>query len=201
MSQQKQMFSLQLLEQRENVEQECIKLQGLVDEELEDSTFMWCPDSNYVHITQDIFRKSKRMREINPEDVIGKVCTNIRFEVKGSESPHSPLPANIVILEVDSSQRHPSFSFVPYNSVLSESRSSSVEVEVVSTPEAEVSESVSHVQGFVTPEHVTWSSESPKTPWSQQREQRIDVPLNLDVVELPANYHTTGKGLFCLFKI
>jgi hypothetical protein len=57
------MFSLELLEQKEIVQEEYIKLQALVDVQLEDSTFIWHPESNYVDITADIFRKEKRTRE------------------------------------------------------------------------------------------------------------------------------------------
>jgi hypothetical protein len=35
-----QMFSLKLLEQRKKVKKECLKLQALIDEELEQTTFM-----------------------------------------------------------------------------------------------------------------------------------------------------------------
>jgi hypothetical protein len=45
---------------------------------------------------------------------------------------------------------------------------------VYNTPEVEivleVSENTSDIQKLKTPEHLTWGSESPKTPLSQQRE-------------------------------
>jgi hypothetical protein len=67
--------------------------------------------------------------------------------------------------------------------------------------EAEVSENTSDVQGVVNPEHVTYESESPKTPWSQEKEQRVVVPLRLHPVELPDGYYPSGKGLFLLIII
>jgi hypothetical protein len=50
MSGQKQMLSLELLEQREEVQDECIKLQALIDDEIPDSSFMWHLDANCVNI-------------------------------------------------------------------------------------------------------------------------------------------------------
>jgi hypothetical protein len=49
-----------LLEQREKVQEECVKLQVLIDEEMGNTTFMWYPDANYINITEDSFRKEKR---------------------------------------------------------------------------------------------------------------------------------------------
>jgi hypothetical protein len=45
------MFSLELWEQREKVQEECIMLQALADAELEDSTFIYHPETNLVHAT------------------------------------------------------------------------------------------------------------------------------------------------------
>jgi hypothetical protein len=87
---------------------------------------MCCADSNYVHITGDIFRKEKRISELDPEDIMGNDTINIRFQVEGSESPQSSVPPNSVILKVDGSQSLP--SFVSYNSVVPHY---SVEVKVV----------------------------------------------------------------------
>jgi hypothetical protein len=66
--------------------------------------------------------------------------------------------------------------------------------------------------GEQTPEHLPWGSQSPKTPWSQQREQHVLVPQNsedtlkvpLDKVfgiQLPGLYKPSGEGLFFLFII
>jgi hypothetical protein len=83
----KQIFSLELLEQRKKVEKEWEKVQALVDNEIEDTTFIWCPDSNHLLITDDIFWKEKRIREEDVED-----------------EENIPL-----ILEVEDSQSFPSF--------------------------------------------------------------------------------------------
>jgi hypothetical protein len=50
-----QIFGLELLEQRKKVQEECEKLQTLVDNEMKDSAFILCPDSKYVHIISHIF--------------------------------------------------------------------------------------------------------------------------------------------------
>jgi hypothetical protein len=63
------MFSIELLKQRLKVQKDCEKLQALVDNEMEDSTYRLCSNSNYVHITDNILRKSKRIRE---EDIADK---------------------------------------------------------------------------------------------------------------------------------
>jgi hypothetical protein len=69
-----------------------------------------------------------------------------------------------------------------------------------SNPEAEV-ENISDIQGLKIHEHVTWGSESPKTPRSQQRKQRVVVPLNLDPIEILTVYHPSSKGSFLLIII
>jgi hypothetical protein len=51
-------FSSVLLEQKEKVEQECAKLQALIDIEASEASFMWNPDSGHVNIIDDIFHKT-----------------------------------------------------------------------------------------------------------------------------------------------
>jgi hypothetical protein len=58
---------LEVLVQRKKVEDKCKKLQALVDNKLEDTTYMWCRDYEYMLFTGDIFWKKKKQRE---EDVI-----------------------------------------------------------------------------------------------------------------------------------
>jgi hypothetical protein len=67
-----------------------------------------------------------------------------------------------------------------------------------SSPEGEVPQNTSDVQGLQTPEHVTWLPDSTETPWSQQTERRVVVPLKLDLEQLLGEYYPTGKGLFYL---
>jgi hypothetical protein len=55
---------------------------------MKDMKFMWCPNANYMDIIENIFRKSKRIRKLDPEDIVGKKCINIVFKVEGSESPY-----------------------------------------------------------------------------------------------------------------
>jgi hypothetical protein len=66
------MFSEEVLKQREKVQKECIKLQTLVDAELDDSTFIWNPGSKFVQVTFDIFRKEKRTRKEDEEEEYAK---------------------------------------------------------------------------------------------------------------------------------
>jgi hypothetical protein len=76
-------------EQREKVQKEFIKLQVLVDAELEDSTFIWNPESKFVQITFDIFRKEKKTREKDEEeDIKEEPKHSIVFKVEGSQSFH-----------------------------------------------------------------------------------------------------------------
>jgi hypothetical protein len=57
-----------------------------VDAEMEDNTFIWHPESNFVHITLYIFRKQKRTREEDVEEEQNQV---VLFEVRGLENPPS----------------------------------------------------------------------------------------------------------------
>jgi hypothetical protein len=156
MSAEEQIFSSELLEQRSKVQEEYIKLQALIDNQIWDRSFKWCWDANCVNnITDDIFTKSKRIREMDPEDIVGKDSVEIRFQMDNSESSQSYVSANSdVILEVEGSQRR--VSFISYNSIIPGTQIS---------PEAEVLESTYDVQGVKIPEHVRCGWESPKTPW------------------------------------
>jgi hypothetical protein len=61
------MFSTELLEQREKVRKECIKLQALLDGELEDSTFIchaiWSQTLFMQHLTS-LEKKKEQGRKI-----------------------------------------------------------------------------------------------------------------------------------------
>jgi hypothetical protein len=155
-------FSSVLLNQKEKVEKECIKIQTLIDIESSNASFMWLPDSNHVNIIDDIFRKSKRIREDEDDDnddedddipanSIVPHNSNIHHnsavhqmkikKIGGKKhiTPEIVVPKNGVVLEVEGNQSPP--SFIPYSMVNS---------------------------GEQIPEHV---------PWSQQREHLL-VPLN-----------------------
>jgi hypothetical protein len=77
------MFRLELLVQRKKVEEEYKKLQTLVDNELEDITFMSFPHSEYILFTNDIFQKQKRQRD---EDIIGEQSQKLILEGEVSQS-------------------------------------------------------------------------------------------------------------------
>jgi hypothetical protein len=65
MSAEEQIISSELLEQRKKVEQEYINCKALIDGEIPDMSFIWSPDGNSVNIIDDIFRKSKKIRELD----------------------------------------------------------------------------------------------------------------------------------------
>jgi hypothetical protein len=153
-------FSSELLEQRIKVQKEYIKLQTLIDNKIPDTSFLWSPDSNWVNIIDDIFRKTKRIREIELEDVVGKNCINIRFQIDDSECSQSSDSPNGVVFEVEGTESPP--SFVPYNSIFQ--RLHQIHLKKIgggahnisenvpgiqNSPKAEVSESTSDIQGFV----------------------------------------------------
>jgi hypothetical protein len=60
--QEEMVFSEVLLNQKEKVEQECLKLQILINTEVSETSFIYQPDSSRINIINDIFRKSKRTR-------------------------------------------------------------------------------------------------------------------------------------------
>jgi hypothetical protein len=99
-------FCAELLDQRGKVENECVILQSLIDSEIAETSFIWSPDANRVNIIDDIFRKYKRIRESEPEDIVGKNSIEIRFQVDESESDSSQ----------SSISNFPSNSVVPANS-------------------------------------------------------------------------------------
>jgi hypothetical protein len=149
-------FSSVLLKQKQKVEKECAKLQALIDIESSNASFMCNPDGDGVNIIDNIFRKSKRIREDEDDDYDDDVPENDNVPAnshmpkriylkkiggKRSITPEIVVPSNGIVLEVEGGQSPP--SFVPYSMVNS---------------------------GEQTPEHVPWGSQSPETPWSQKRE-------------------------------
>jgi hypothetical protein len=83
------MFSPELLAQREKVRKECRILQALVDTELEGRTFIQHPESNFIHVSFDIFRKEKRVREEDAEEenIKEEPKHTVVFKVEGLQSP------------------------------------------------------------------------------------------------------------------
>jgi hypothetical protein len=204
-------FSEVLLNQKEKVEQECVKLQALIDLEVPTTSFMWLPDSNHVNIVDDIFRKSKIIREHEPEDVVphnSHMPNQIHIQQIGGKKNIIPLENNVpdnVILEVEGSANPP--TFVPYNYVHHR-------IEMYKTANDVLNNDVSDndVWRSKTPEHVPGESQSPKTPWSQKREHHVLVPQNSgDSLKVPLNkvlgiqllglYKPSGEGLFFLIII
>jgi hypothetical protein len=86
-------FTPEIFEQKDKVLEECLKLQALIDEEMLNTTFIWCSDECEVNIIPDVFRKQKRTREEkvaeeDEEDVEVKPKHNVIFKVDGSQSFH-----------------------------------------------------------------------------------------------------------------
>jgi hypothetical protein len=222
-------FSGDLIEQKEKVEQESILLQSLIDSEIPDTSFMWCSDSNKIIITDDVFRKTRRIREVDDDDdddddddhyirlkfdlhASGSSKTSLPkkttvFEIDGTESEsESSVPDN-VIYEIKGNESPP--SFVPYNYVHHHNHTHQIQMHKIggkkhiTTPVVDVLDNSdvldnnvvpdnsnvvpdnSDVQGSQTPEDVSWGSECPKIPWSQQKEHHLVVPLNLVPIQLP----------------
>jgi hypothetical protein len=141
------------------VEEECKKLQALIDLETSKTSFIWQPDSNHVNIVPDMFRKSKRIREPEPEDddddsseekenavpdnsVSPVVPPNShmphrihlhKIGRKGNITPEIVVPENGVVLEVEGNQCPP--SFVPYSSIVSREYSTLEDDWGLQTPE------------------------------------------------------------------
>jgi hypothetical protein len=64
-----------------------------VDAELQDSTFIWHPESNFVHVTFNIFRKEKSSREEDAEEEDAKE-EGVVFKVEGSQNLPSFVPVS-----------------------------------------------------------------------------------------------------------
>jgi hypothetical protein len=56
-------FTPEIFEQTDLVQEECRKLQALLDGNVPDTTFIWCLDEDKVSMIPDLFRKEKRIRE------------------------------------------------------------------------------------------------------------------------------------------
>jgi hypothetical protein len=94
------MYSLEMLEHREIVQKEYVKLQTLVDVELEDSTFIWYSEPNFVYVTFDFFKRKRGREEDEEEEAKHRVV----FKVEGSQSPPSFVPKSQINSEVQGSQ-------------------------------------------------------------------------------------------------
>jgi hypothetical protein len=178
-------FSSVLLKQKEKVEKECIKLQTLIDIKSSNASFMWLPDSNSVNIIDNIFHKTRRIREDeddddddddeddnhidddDDEDVLGNSTVprnpkQIFIRKVGSKKTITPeivFPENGVVLEVEGSASPP--TFVPYNYV---NRKIKIHKHRKVVRDDNVSDG--DIRRSQTPEHVPWGSQSPEIPWS-----------------------------------
>jgi hypothetical protein len=79
------MYKLELFVQRNKVEKKYIKLQALVDNELEDIIFSWYPDTENVLFPDEIFHKQKKQRE---KDVVGEQSQQVILEVEAHKALH-----------------------------------------------------------------------------------------------------------------
>jgi hypothetical protein len=64
---------------------------------------MRCSESNNLSITEDIFRKTKRLCEGNAEDNEEEDRIEIKFDLEGSEIHKTSVPVKSVALELDGS--------------------------------------------------------------------------------------------------
>jgi hypothetical protein len=105
-------FPPEIFEQKNKVQEECRKLQALLDDKVLDTTFILCSDELDINIIPDVFRKEKSIREENvaeddeeeDEDFEIKPKQNVIFKVDGSQSPPSFMPESQTDSEVQGSQ-------------------------------------------------------------------------------------------------
>jgi hypothetical protein len=110
---------------------------------------MWCPGISNVIKTDNIFHKSKRIRE---EDEENEESIQVVLEMECSQTPLSfvlmveqQTPTATYLFQMD--------MFVPGSQ---------------SSQEAKICENISVVQKSQTPEHVTWSAHNQETSWLQK---------------------------------
>jgi hypothetical protein len=65
-----QIFSAEVAEQKQFVEEQSIILKELLDSELEDTStsFLWCSNKMKIIITDDIFRRKRKFRQVINDD-------------------------------------------------------------------------------------------------------------------------------------
>jgi helix-turn-helix protein len=61
-------FTKEIYEQKNKVQEECRKLQVLLDKNIPKTSFIWTPDDDEVIMLPDLFKKEKRIREQNEDD-------------------------------------------------------------------------------------------------------------------------------------
>jgi hypothetical protein len=150
--------------------------------------------------SEDVLHNSHMPNQIHIQKIGGKKhITSLENNV-----------ANNIILEIEGSACPP--TFVPYNYVYHQIKMHKYRNDVLNNDASENDVSDNDVQRSQPPEHVSWGSESPKTPWSQKKEQHHLVPQNSeDTLKVPLDkvlgiqlqglYHPSGEGLFFLFII
>jgi hypothetical protein len=101
-------FTPKIFEQTDLVQEECRKLQALLNDKVPDTSFIWALDDMVIMLS-DLFRKRKRTRKKNvaeegEEDVEVKPKHNVIFKVDGSQTPQSFLPESLIDSKVQGSQ-------------------------------------------------------------------------------------------------
>jgi hypothetical protein len=106
-----QVFSAEIMEQKQFVEEQCFILQDLLDSELKDTgtSFLWCSNKMKIVITDDIFRRKRKFRLIlnddNDSDNDEQDSVRLRFELKSPDGSKSSLPLQTMNFEIDDSSQ------------------------------------------------------------------------------------------------
>jgi hypothetical protein len=75
-------------------------------------------------------------------------------------------------------------TYVPYNYVHHRIKAHKDRNDVLNNVDSDNDTSDNDVHRSQTSEHMSWGSESPKTPWSQKKEQHHPVPQNSENIFL-----------------
>jgi hypothetical protein len=124
----KTILSSELMKQKEFVEEQCFILQELIDSELEDtsSSFLWCSNKMQIVITDDLFRRKRKFRQIindnndsdDDDDDDKQDSVRLKFEINSPVGSKSSLPMKTMTFEIDdSSQSEEQENNVPSNDV------------------------------------------------------------------------------------
>jgi hypothetical protein len=113
------LFIDEVVDQRELVEKECNVLQTLIDSETGNisTSFLWCSNKRKLIITDDIFRRKRKFRQVvnddNDSDSDEQDFVRLKFELKSPDGSKSSLPLQTMTFEIDDSSQ----SDVPENNV------------------------------------------------------------------------------------
>jgi hypothetical protein len=117
-------FSTDLIEQKEFVEQQCFILQNMIDSSLKNksTSFVWCSHRMQIIITDDLFQRKRKIRQVmnddNDSDDDKQDSVRLKFDIKSPNDSNSSLPTETITFEIDnSSQSEEQENNVPLNNV------------------------------------------------------------------------------------